>query len=335
MYSREQRMKAIRLYIKYDKCRVDVIRELGYPSRNLLTLWYKAFLNEQKTGVVWDRYTRKSIYSQEQKKAAVDHYLEHGCNLSRTIRLLGYPSKEALRQWCDELAPGTRKLRGGGIQYTKEQKKEAVIELCTRTGNASSIAKKYDVTRNALYKWKKELLDEEDCIPLNKQKNKPYSPDKDALMSEIEILEKQVKRLRMENAILEKAAEIIKKDPGVNLRGLKNKEMAILIDALRDEYPLNELIESLGIVRSNYFYHHKKAFLPDKYEKLRNDIITIFNENKGRYGYRRIYAKLLNKGKRVSEKVVRRIMSEANLCCCWEKETQVQFISRRRATVSR
>ena len=43
MYSREQRVKAIALYIKYDKSIADVIRELGYPSTNLLPRWYKAY----------------------------------------------------------------------------------------------------------------------------------------------------------------------------------------------------------------------------------------------------------------------------------------------------
>jgi len=33
MYSREDRMRAIKLYIKYAKSTALVIRELGYPSR--------------------------------------------------------------------------------------------------------------------------------------------------------------------------------------------------------------------------------------------------------------------------------------------------------------
>ena len=58
MYSREKRMKAIELYIKYDKSTVAVIRELGYPSRKLLPRWYKAYLIEQETGIVRNRYSR-------------------------------------------------------------------------------------------------------------------------------------------------------------------------------------------------------------------------------------------------------------------------------------
>jgi len=48
MYSREERMKAIRLYIKYNKSASDAIRELGYPDRKTLRAWYRNYLNEQK-----------------------------------------------------------------------------------------------------------------------------------------------------------------------------------------------------------------------------------------------------------------------------------------------
>ena len=37
MYSKEKREKAIMLYIKFDICAADVIRELGYPDRKTLT----------------------------------------------------------------------------------------------------------------------------------------------------------------------------------------------------------------------------------------------------------------------------------------------------------
>jgi putative transposase len=59
-----------------------------------------------ETGVFLEQYSRSSKYSLEQKKTAVDYYLEHGRNLSRTIRALGYPSRETLRSWCKELVPG-------------------------------------------------------------------------------------------------------------------------------------------------------------------------------------------------------------------------------------
>jgi len=310
MYSKEKREKAIKLYIKYDKCAADVIRELGYPDRKTLTRWYKTYL---ETGMFWNQYSRRPKYSPEQKKAAVEYYLEHGCNILRTIRALGYPSRETLRSWCDELLPERRKRRVGGISFTSEQKKEAVFALCTRTCTAKDVAKKYGVTRETLYNWKNDLFPGGGNTIMPIKTDKPLPDDKEALLSEIETLKRQIKSLQLEKAVLEGTAEILKKDPGVDPENLTNKEKTILVDALRSEHPLKELLVYLKLARSSYFYHRKIASLPDKYEKLRHRVIELFHKNKGRYGYRRIHALLAREGTRVSEKVVRRIMLECDL----------------------
>ncbi len=43
MYSYEDRLRAVMLYIKYDCCNANTIRELGYPSRKMLSHWYKEY----------------------------------------------------------------------------------------------------------------------------------------------------------------------------------------------------------------------------------------------------------------------------------------------------
>lgn len=53
--------------------------------------------------------------------------------------------------------------------------------------------------------------------------------------------------------------------------------------------------------------------LPDKYLKERSLIVKLFHGNKGRYGYRRIYYSLKLLGITLSEKVIRRIMTEEGL----------------------
>ena len=92
-YSWEQRRRAVELYVRYECCAADVIRELGYPSREALRMWHHDWLEEQRTGVPSTRGERHARYTAEQKRAAVDHYLTHGRRVSRTIRRLGYPSK--------------------------------------------------------------------------------------------------------------------------------------------------------------------------------------------------------------------------------------------------
>lgn len=41
MYLREEKLKAVEPFIKYDKSPASVIRELGYPRRATLYAWYK------------------------------------------------------------------------------------------------------------------------------------------------------------------------------------------------------------------------------------------------------------------------------------------------------
>jgi len=106
-------------------------------------------------------YNKKAKYTPEQKKAAVDYYLEHGRNISRTVKVLGYPYRDELAKWIDELAPGKRKARikhGTMVEFSQEQKKDAVIELCTRDETEAAVADKIGASRGTLYKWKKELL---------------------------------------------------------------------------------------------------------------------------------------------------------------------------------
>uniref|UniRef100_UPI00359C12C3 transposase n=1 Tax=Bifidobacterium longum TaxID=216816 RepID=UPI00359C12C3 len=76
-------------------------------------MWHRDWLEEQRTGVPSTRGERYARYTTEQKRAAVDHYLTHGRRASRTMRRLGYPSKEVLAAWIDELASGERHVRRG------------------------------------------------------------------------------------------------------------------------------------------------------------------------------------------------------------------------------
>lgn len=84
MYSYEDRMRAVQLYVKYGKRTAAVIRELGYPSRKNLPRWYRAYI---EAGDLPKRSRPKSRYTAEQKRVAVDHYVDHGCCLA-TIRWL-------------------------------------------------------------------------------------------------------------------------------------------------------------------------------------------------------------------------------------------------------
>ena len=156
-YSREQRDRAVDLYIRYERCAADVIRELGYPSKGVLLSWYADRLEEERTGVPSGRGERYRRYTDGQKRAAVDHYLEYGRRPGRTMRMLGYPkSKELLMAWIDELAPSQRKLRHGPVP--EELKREAVVAVASGRPESREAAAELGVQDATVREWKRQML---------------------------------------------------------------------------------------------------------------------------------------------------------------------------------
>jgi len=105
MFSYEDRLRAVQLYIKLDKRIGLTIRQLGYPTKNALLSWHREF--EQRLDLPAG-YVRQPRYSQAHKELAVRHYLEHGRSIAATIRVLGYPSRSLLSEWLQELNPQGR-----------------------------------------------------------------------------------------------------------------------------------------------------------------------------------------------------------------------------------
>jgi transposase-like protein len=183
-------MRAVRLYIRYDRSSAATIRELGYPSRKALYRWWKEY---QASGDLHDAYPKEPRFSAEQKKAAVDYYVEHGRNLSATVRALGYPSRTLLAQWIDQLRPGFRKVSvraGRAVVFSVEQKRRAVIDLCSRDTSAETVAESVGVSRQTLYAWTWELLEEKPHGAMSAKKRDAASDDRDKLFHEVEVLEK-------------------------------------------------------------------------------------------------------------------------------------------------
>ena len=67
------------------------------------------------------------------------------------------------------------------------------------------------------------------------------------------------------------------------------------------------------MAKSSYYYQKKRTSFTSKHEVDLRTIVAIFQENKQRYGYRRIKAILNRQGYILSEKVIRKIMRENGL----------------------
>lgn len=96
----------------------------------------------------------------------------------------------------------------------------------------------------------------------------------------------------------------------INPKSLSNKEKAKVIGALKYKYKTVVLLDYFQMARSSYFYQVRALKFSDKYVNLRIAVNRVFEESSQTYGYRRIHAALVKEGIKVSEKVIRRIMSE-------------------------
>ncbi len=174
MYSYEDRVRAVELYLKLGKRIKATIRQLGYPTKNSLKAWCEEF---EKRGDLQKEYVRaKPKYSEEQKNVALEHYVNHGRCFAFTLKALGYPSRQLLTTWVRERYPETRKCVVGKVgrpAASLASRQAAVYELCTREGSALAVARKLDVDRVTLYNWKNQLLGREAPASMRRQKGSP------------------------------------------------------------------------------------------------------------------------------------------------------------------
>ena len=82
---------------------------------------------------------------------------------------------------------------------------------------------------------------------------------------------------------------------------------------LRHQYLLAGLLKAAGMARSTFYYQQKALQVGDKYADLKARIRAIYEQHKGRYGYRRITAMLRQQGNLISHKTVQRLMDQLQL----------------------
>lgn len=311
MFTKEQKERAVKLYIESGRKAAAVINALGYPSRNMLRYWYQEYIN---TGKI--HHERPSKYTEADRERALSYWRSHNYNRQETIQALGYPKHSALSQWIEKYATEEDRqnciLTRGVIQYSEETKQAAVLSSLVGSKPDYMIAAQGGFSAATLYQWRKKLLREEE-LKVKKQQKHDLPSDVPALQAEIKEMQEKLHQMQMEYDILHAAIEISKKEGRINPQQMNNAEKAELIDALKEKYRLNDLLCILQLSRSSYFYQKKAQQKTDKYCELRREIKAAFEGNKSCYGYRRIHAKLKTAGRCISEKVIRRIMKSENL----------------------
>ena len=230
----------------------------------MLYYWLEEYSNSGQ----FSARMRKPKYSQTQRKQAVDYYLNNGRSITKTTKDLGYPGKTLLREWINEDVPKEMFLKCCNynkriVRYSQEQKTE-IVQKYTAGESPKELSLEYYIHPNTVRSWAKKLLGQEIIDSMSKMQKQDNSSSQttltvDELITEKEQLEQTIYKLKhdiyhlqLQKDVLEKAAELIKKEKGVDLITLTNREKTVVIDALRCKYKLTELLSALQIAKSSY-----------------------------------------------------------------------------------
>lgn len=251
-------------------------------------------------------------YTKEQIAAALLLFQATG-SPGTVLKTLGYPSNPMLYKWRERYPEFCSTSTRRHYKQASADLKISVIRRCFTEGESVQlVSDEIGYTPSSIYGWYRRYKAKGSLSLMKKPDTKPSasktSPD------DLETIKAQMLDMQMEIDILKETINVLKKDPGVDQKALRNREKAVIIDALKHKYPLPKLRKKLHISKSSYYYQEKILRAEDKYLNLRKQITEFFHQNRDTYGYRRIYTLLRKAGQVVSEKIIRRIMKEEGLC---------------------
>ena len=265
------------------------------------------------------------MYTEEQVTKALAVYKET-TSITKTITQLGYPSRrQTLYNWIKRkpLLPENRYTFCGvntpeHPRHPSVNFKLEILHRCFELGeNVQDVSSEVGYSTASIYQWRKKFLQKGVVAlmnPSNERPRGPLFPGKLSIDSEaFDEMKTKLQDMQLELDILRETIHVLKKDQGVELTPLRNREKAVIIDALKSKYSLPILLKSLDMANSSYYYQKQAMCYKDKYQSIRECIKKYFIEYKERYGYRRIHCLLKRDGLILSEKVVRRIMLEEGL----------------------
>ena len=277
------------------------------------------------------------MHSQDQIERALIEY-DHRKSIAATIRYLGYPSRNTLYEWIKKREKKNclshpqclvRKTLCINNTETHPQHPSIKIKLealkrCFDNGeDVKAVSLEIGYSRASIYTWRRKfekkgmlgILGRQDDIPRKKGfiDQGAHEPKPDPDQSTMKALLKQIQDLKLEVDILKETINVLKKDPGVDLKTLRNQEKAVIIDTLTRFYSLPLLLHKLDLAKSSYYYCKKVQSLSLKYTFESSLIQKIFKDNYQCYGYRRIKTELNRQGVVISEKIVRYIMKSNGL----------------------
>lgn len=251
-------------------------------------------------------------YSYEEKLTAVLSVVRGQHSVSSASKHFGI-SYTPLSRWIARYKEfGEAGLRIRQYTYSGDFKLSAIRHMHENHLSLTETTAKFGIyNESTLSKWERIYYEEGESGLYRDNRGKMRTkPNKQELQPQEE------NDLRVENQRLRAEVAYLKIE-GLS-RGThrpRERERAKAIEELRPEHTLPTLLEVTGMARSTFYYHLKQLKFPDKYKQEKNEIVSIYHDHKGRYGYRRITVEMHNRGYSINHKTVLRLMNECGVKC--------------------
>ena len=159
-----------------------------------------------------------------------------------------------LYNWAenDEKAKNPRKENGAlhcpsKPRFSVDEKINAVKRCFEGKESVESVAREIGCSNVTIYNWRNKYIREGVFSPMDENRKKRTQNVVDS--NDVDQLKQQLYELQMEVDIRKETLNVIKKDPGVNWKNLKNREKVAVIDAMKEKYPLLILLRKDGTVK--------------------------------------------------------------------------------------
>jgi transposase InsO family protein/transposase-like protein len=256
-------------------------------------------------------------YRTEFKLKVVKSFLAGNGGAKLLARQWSVP-EEKIRTWVSHYRlHGIDGLRPKRSRYSAEFKLQVLSHQDREQISSRQIAAIYDIRNpNQLVAWRRKLDEggveafgiwEQEHSSM-KNERRSLVPPSIAITDSAQSLREENERLRAEVAYLKKIARL---DP---VKEISCADKARLIAGLRQQYKLADLLRVAGLARSTFYYQCQAAQRANPQSAMEPKIRAVYEEHKGRYGYRRITAALCNSmDEPVNHKCVQRLMQKMGL----------------------
>lgn len=256
------------------------------------------------------------MYGEEFKARALEVLEECSGSCIRAARKPGIVSSKALQHWKNDLAEPPRKEHRhlGAVQ------RRSIAKLLEGGAAVSAVARGYGVSVTAVHSIRNESRPKRARAFMNtRERIEVPEVDPPGLPDDVEGLKERCAGPEPGDAIPSQAIETLKKDPSVDPSEMSSREKTAVIGASRNGFPVSAPCGRLGISRSSHCYAKAASRAPDRHARDRRRIRSVFGGGRRAFGSERIWMALeCGDGgggpRRISEKVVRRIMRGGSRC---------------------